>query len=646
MSIMNRFVNLKVSKKLFFGFATVLLVTAAILVSGLTGLVTIQDRVEKNGHTTDLFNALSDVRLNRFNYQYTLEQKYLDNTTAAAQKMSAIVKDLQTHTWTSDGQATLDTTANGVNSYIETLTPFTKALTAKKESERRLNTKIIADDSETASKLGRSNTLDLQHSMLAAQVAFIYSDIDSQVTLYKQHPSDQMEQAIVKRIETATADSQQLLQVVPEDQKSWLLAGIKEMQTISAELDNYEKVWNSQSEIADILSVKAQVVTKAIQDMFTRQQMMVVSTVDNVQLLMGVVAAIGIALGILLAITITASITRPLNETLRVAELIAKGDLTGTLTSNRRDEPGLLMQAVSTMNENLKNIINDVRDGVENVARSSTEIAAGNMDLSARTEQQSAAVVQTAASMEELTSTVALNAENANHARTLAEEASQNANVGSQISKKVIDTMKNVRTSSHRISEITTVINSIAFQTNILALNAAVEAARAGDQGKGFAVVAAEVRTLAQRSAQSAKEIESLINESVIHVDTGFTLVEGAGDAMSKIEISVAQVRDIMSEIAAATDEQSRGISQIAQAMTEMDTTTQQNAALVEESSAAASSLEDQAVQLEKVVSIFRVSTTTQQRKEIRPVSKGKSVIAMNTSPKSSHHDQNDWVQF
>ncbi|HEY1846029.1 MAG TPA: methyl-accepting chemotaxis protein, partial [Buttiauxella sp.] len=267
-----------------------------------------------------------------------------------------------------------------------------------------------------------------------------------------------------------------------------------------------------------------------------------------------------------------------------------------------------------------------------------------NMDLSARTEQQSAAVVETAASMEELTSTVALNAENANHARQLAEMASQKAGEGSQISQMVIDTMKNVRSSSHRISEITTVINSIAFQTNILALNAAVEAARAGDQGKGFAVVAGEVRNLAQRSAQSAKEIEGLIHESVAFVDTGFKLVEGAGVAMADIESSVTQVRDIMGEIAAATDEQSRGISQIAQAMAEMDTTTQQNAALVEESSAAASSLEDQAVQLEKVVSIFRVSKDVQPKPALRPKS-GSLTAGIKKTPAGASATA-DWIEF
>lgn len=645
MSIINRFANLKVSKKLFFGFSTVLLVTVVILVSGLVGLASIQDKVEKNGHTTDLFNALSQVRLGRTNFQYTLDQKYLDQTNAATRRMQEIISSMKDYTWSAEGKTALENTANAVNSYIATLTPFTKALSEKKVSELKLNTQGLCDNSELASQLSRDGSLDPQHALIAAQIAFIMSDIDSQVTIYKQHPTDALIQGILTRLETAKADTAQLLTVATDRQKGWLQAGLDNMSSVAGELANYKNVWTQQAALSETLTGKALALTQAIQTLFSLQQKKVGDTVDSVQVQMGVVAAIGIALGILLAMGITLSITRPLNATLRVAEQIAKGDLTSTLTSTRRDEPGLLMQAVATMNANLKNIINDVRDGVDSVARSSSEIAAGNMDLSSRTEQQSAAVVETAASMEELTSTVALNAENANHARLLADEASHNATEGSQISLKVIDTMKNVRSSSHRISEITTVINSIAFQTNILALNAAVEAARAGDQGKGFAVVAAEVRTLAQRSAQSAKEIENLINESVVHVDTGFSLVESAGDAMTKIETSVAQVRDIMNEIAAATDEQSRGISQIAQAMAEMDTTTQQNAALVEESSAAASSLEDQAVQLEKVVSIFRVSREQTARAEQR---RGNGGIAASVTPlpRPSANDQGDWIKF
>ncbi|UGB02774.1 methyl-accepting chemotaxis protein [Leclercia sp. G3L] len=566
------------------------------------------ESLPKNGLTTNLFNALSAVRLGRTNFQYTLDQTYLDQVNAATTQMQDTIAQLETYSWSPEGKTVLDNTTAAVNSYIITLVSFTKALSEKKQSEQKVSSQVLCDNAEIVSRLSREPSMSPETALLAGQVAFAMSDIDSQMTLYKQHPTSDMEKQIQSRLEVGKTDVGQLLQLMPEAQKSLLQASLENIQNIGPELEHYRAVWNEQATLSDTLTGKAEVLTKAIQTLFDIQQKKVANTVDGVEYQMAIVAAIGIVLAVLLAMAITRSITRPLSETLRVAEQIAKGDLTATLSSNRRDEPGMLMNAVATMNENLKNIIHDVRNGVDSVARSASEIAAGNIDLSSRTEQQSAAVVETAASMEQLTSTVALNAENANHARALAQEASVNATEGSQISQKVIDTMKNVRQSSHRISEITTVINSIAFQTNILALNAAVEAARAGDQGKGFAVVAAEVRTLAQRSAQSAKEIENLIGESVVYVDNGFNLVEGAGEAMSRIESSVAQVRDIMSEIAAATDEQSRGIAQIAQAMAEMDTTTQQNAALVEESSAAASSLEAQAVQLEKVVAIFKVS--------------------------------------
>ncbi len=638
MSIVNRFLNLKVSQKLFFGFAVVLLVTLAILSSGLLGLNNIKDKVDKNGLTTNLFNALSAVRLGRTNFQYTLDQTYLDQVNAATTQMQDTIAQLETYSWSPEGKTVLDNTTAAVNSYIITLVSFTKALSEKKQSEQKVSSQVLCDNAEIVSRLSREPSMSPETALLAGQVAFAMSDIDSQMTLYKQHPTSDMEKQIQSRLEVGKTDVGQLLQLMPEAQKSLLQASLENIQNIGPELEHYRAVWNEQATLSDTLTGKAEVLTKAIQTLFDIQQKKVANTVDGVEYQMAIVAAIGIVLAVLLAMAITRSITRPLSETLRVAEQIAKGDLTATLSSNRRDEPGMLMNAVATMNENLKNIIHDVRNGVDSVARSASEIAAGNIDLSSRTEQQSAAVVETAASMEQLTSTVALNAENANHARALAQEASVNATEGSQISQKVIDTMKNVRQSSHRISEITTVINSIAFQTNILALNAAVEAARAGDQGKGFAVVAAEVRTLAQRSAQSAKEIENLIGESVVYVDNGFNLVEGAGEAMSRIESSVAQVRDIMSEIAAATDEQSRGIAQIAQAMAEMDTTTQQNAALVEESSAAASSLEDQAVQLEKVVAIFKVSQSQSgvAARAVTPAS-GKKAPAQPSG---------DWVQF
>jgi len=279
----------------------------------------------------------------------------------------------------------------------------------------------------------------------------------------------------------------------------------------------------------------------------------------------------------------------------------------------------MLMNAVAGMSQNLRNMIYEIRTGVGQVSHAAAEIAAGNTDLSSRTEEQAAAVEETAASMEQLSSTVKQNAENAHHASKLASDASQTATIGGKQVGDVVLTMQQISSSSKRIAEITSVINGIAFQTNILALNAAVEAARAGEQGRGFSVVASEVRTLAQRSAQAAKEIEGLIAESVERVNTGAKLVESTGRTMQDIVQSVTNVRDIMGEIASASDEQSRGITQISQAIVEMDSTTQQNAALVEQSAAAADSLEEQSRLLTEAVSVFRLSDNDSKSASVTP---------------------------
>ncbi|WP_039055656.1 methyl-accepting chemotaxis protein [Enterobacter sp. Bisph1] len=302
------------------------------------------------------------------------------------------------------------------------------------------------------------------------------------------------------------------------------------------------------------------------------------------------------------------NIKRRLNEMRDgMATISEKLDLTHTLPAGRMDEIGGAVMAFNNLVERVAESLQMVRASSGSVNTAANEIALGNNELSARTEQQSAAVVETAASMEELSSTVKQNAENAHQASQLAINASDTAAQGGTIVGSAVKRMKDIMESSKRISEITSVINGIAFQTNILALNAAVEAARAGDQGRGFAVVAGEVRSLAQRSANAAKEIESLINESVHFVEEGSRQVDLAGETMSGIVNSVLQVKDLMQEIAAASDEQNRGISQIAQAMSEMDTTTQQNAALVQESSAAAGSLEEQATKLQQLVDVFRL---------------------------------------
>ena len=305
----------------------------------------------------------------------------------------------------------------------------------------------------------------------------------------------------------------------------------------------------------------------------------------------------------------TAGITRPLGTAVTAARRVADGDLTGTIEVSSKDETGQLLQALKDMNASLVSIVSQVRSGTETIATASSQIAAGNLELSSRTEQQASSLEETASSMEELTSTVQQNADNARLANQLATSASEVAGKGGMVVSQVVDTMASISDASRKIVDIIGVIDGIAFQTNILALNAAVEAARAGEQGRGFAVVAAEVRTLAQRSANAAKEIKSLIDDSVDKVDAGTSLVSQAGATMGEIVESVRRVTDIMGEISAATHEQTSGIEQINQAIGQMDHATQQNASLVEEAAAASQAMQDQASRLAQTVSVFKLDS-------------------------------------
>ncbi|WP_238921033.1 methyl-accepting chemotaxis protein [Achromobacter xylosoxidans] len=301
-------------------------------------------------------------------------------------------------------------------------------------------------------------------------------------------------------------------------------------------------------------------------------------------------------------------VLRPLRMVGESFDRIAGGDLTTRVDVQSTNEIGVLMAAVKRMQESLARTVATVRRGVDEINVGSREISAGNTDLSSRTEQQAASLEETAASMEELASTVKQNADNARQANQLAASASDVAERGGSAVAEVVNTMQGISASSRKISEIVSVIDGIAFQTNILALNAAVEAARAGEQGKGFAVVAGEVRSLAQRSAQAAKEIKGLIEDSVSKVGAGSQQVERAGATMQEIVASVKRVTDIMGEISAASEEQSSGIDQVNRAVSQMDEVTQQNAALVEEAAAAAGSLQEQAQRLAEAVAVFKIN--------------------------------------
>ena len=323
-------------------------------------------------------------------------------------------------------------------------------------------------------------------------------------------------------------------------------------------------------------------------------------------LIIAVVAGMGLMLA--------RKIVNALNEAVTIAQTVASGDLSKQIEVKSNDETGKLLQALKDMSDSLVRIVSEVRVGTDTIATASSEIASGNLDLSSRTEQQASSLEETASSMEELTGTVKQNADNARQANGLATLASEVAVKGGAVVSQVVDTMSSINTSAKKIVDIIGVIDGIAFQTNILALNAAVEAARAGEQGRGFAVVASEVRSLAQRSAAAAKEIKTLIDDSVEKVDIGSKLVEQAGATMDEVVTSVKRVTDIVGEISSASQEQSMGIDQVHQAITQMDDVTQQNAALVEEAAAASRSMQDQAANLAQVVSVFKLANQLEHK--------------------------------
>ncbi|MDY0971470.1 methyl-accepting chemotaxis protein [Siccibacter turicensis] len=374
--------------------------------------------------------------------------------------------------------------------------------------------------------------------------------------------------------------------------------------------------------------------------------------VDGLTWVTKVIIVIAVVAGLLILLFtdryLVTMLVRPLDKIRDHFRLIAEGDLSQPVHEFGRNCVGKLVPLLSAMQDSLREAVSTIREGSDNIWRGATEISAGNNSLSSRTEEQAAALEQTAASMEELTATVKLNADNAREASKLADTASVTAGRGGNLVDDVVKTMDGISLSSKKIAEITTVINSIAFQTNILALNAAVEAARAGEQGRGFAVVAGEVRNLASRSADAAKEIETLIADSVSRVEKGSSLVNEAGQTMSAILKSVTDVTVIMKQIAEASEEQSKGISQVGIAVTQMDGVTQQNASLVEQVSAAAAALEVQTQALQSSVQKFRLSAQASESRASStpraPLVKPRLATAVAGGPAKA--GDNDWTSF
>jgi methyl-accepting chemotaxis protein len=397
-------------------------------------------------------------------------------------------------------------------------------------------------------------------------------------------------------------------------------------------------------ECADFQTKGSDAAYKASQDNYAQTRLWV---------LVLLVGAVGV--GALLGWRLTRAITTPIGQAVQLAETVAAGDLSSRLEVKRKDEVGQLLAALMRMNGNLARIVGDVRKSTDSIATGSTQIATGNADLSQRTEEQASNLQQTAASMEQLTVTVKNNADSARQARQLSETAQGAAARGGEVVGQVVTTMEQIAESSKKISDIIGVIDGIAFQTNILALNAAVEAARAGEQGRGFAVVAGEVRALAQRSAEAAKEIKVLIGASVERVDQGTALVGDAGRAIDAIVQQVKRVNDLVGEISAASVEQTQGIGQIGDAVSQLDQVTQQNAALVEESAAAAESLRLQAAAMAEAVAVFRLGAEPAAVAPVaRPAAAPARAPARATAPAAKPRamdvaagaDRDDWAEF
>lgn len=604
------FDNLKVGKKLGLGFFLILLMTMVIAGAGIMHIGSLKDSINKVNLSNDINDEINQAKYYRALYGTTYNPDDIKKNVEHIANVSKLAEKAKEFHWPESDAKKIASIPTLITSYQEKQSNYINAV-GKKDAVRK-----SWNISTTEKPLEQLND-QLKADNNSTTLQLLLSDLNQKLIAVRYHvrglllsTNKESEEKLTDAINAAQTSLTFLYQSLSAEQRETLSPVLAIMNNYEEQVLAYMPAYEEEMAQAGQMRGVAEQLNSVVKSLLSDQLAASQEDIRNATLQMSIAALITLLLGLLISWFISRQITTPLGNTLNMAEKIATGDLTMSINTTRKDELGQLMSAMSKMNDNLHNMIDDIRVGVSQISNASSEIVAGNTDLSSRTEQQAAAVEQTAASMEQLTATVKQNADNAHHANKLAISASQTAKQGGEQVNNVVQTMTAIESSSKRIAEITSVINSIAFQTNILALNAAVEAARAGEQGRGFAVVASEVRSLAQRSSQAAKEIEGLISESVTQVSRGATLVGNAGKTMNDIVTSITQVHDIMGEIATASDEQSRGISQVSQAIVEMDSTTQQNAALVEQSSAAADSLEEQARLLKQAVSVFRLANS------------------------------------
>ncbi|WP_287790236.1 MULTISPECIES: methyl-accepting chemotaxis protein [Atlantibacter] len=609
------FKNLPVAAKLFGGFSILI---AIIIASSLTSIYQadkIKERAEKGKLIADIHADLNTARRNRLAFQINHNEKSINENKAAIDRMRQKAAIGDALVWSPDTRILFNELVENIPAYDVERDTFVKLERITQASLLSLTAPALRSSLDgLAEKIDDGSLAVTQALQLQNALNHLWDDVykiqSSQGTTgWSEFDTD---------LKAASELTQNFSSLLPADTYASINAFNKQLQS---NVKAYGEARQNSLSSADRLTVTADKLDNVMQQLSESQTTKSLANIQHVIIIMIVVAVCAVFIGILVAWLLTRQMTRQIRHNLTLAEQIAKGDLTCVIEPQSTDELGRLTMAMAVMNDRLREMITQIKESVSHVANASSEISVGNIDLASRTEEQAAAVVETAASMEELTSTVKRNAENAREASKLAVVAAEHARSGGTIVWDVVNTMGSITESSKKITEIINVINGISFQTNILALNAAVEAARAGEQGRGFAVVAGEVRALAQRSANAAKEIADLIKESVDRVHAGADMANKAGTSMEQIVSSVTNVSGIMSEISDASDEQSRGIDQIGKAVTELDATTQQNAALVQESSAAASSLEEQAGQLARLVSAFRLGKEETVKRQSASVS-------------------------
>ncbi|PUV53540.1 methyl-accepting chemotaxis protein [Cronobacter sakazakii] len=606
--LVNRLRNVRITRKLAAGFGVVLLLVALATALSVARFMAIRDANLKSNLIDDINIDVLQAKINRLNYFYTgdddaraLMSRYVDEALAKTAEASAL-------DWPANERAIVADIRRYLESFQGSVTNMSDA--TAKLSQIRSALDALAGQDETAryTQLIRTPVADPELSYAIYDLLFAISNLRDYAYALRFTGTEQASEALQRRFSAVESQYQALVsRLSPE-----LLPPFAGLWQDTVRYQTLSRDYYAARE--SLKGAESAVKTAGDQSSGAIKQMVALTKAENDELASGsstlalILGAFVILLGVIVAWVISRQIIRPLKLNLALAERIAGGDLSAQIEIDRHDEFGKLTGAMARVNERLRSMTGELRASVGRLTHTAQEIASGNHALAARTEQQTTAVVQTAASMEQLTATVKNNADNARHASQIASQASQTAGRGGDVVRDVVQTMQDISASSRKIADITEVINSISFQTNILALNAAVEAARAGEHGRGFAVVASEVRSLSQRSAQAAKDIALLIDESVNRIKTGSTLATRAGETMNEVVSSVTRVNDIMEEISSASQEQSRGIEQIARAVGELDATTQQNATLVSASSAAAGELGTEAARLRQLAGAFRLN--------------------------------------